>query len=356
MIIFTIGTSAEAIKLIPVWKLMVAKNLEFNIVSLGQHPSDLQKLIEKNSLSHLFFALDQSRVDNLGNQLEAAYWFLTQTFRLFHRLAEYDKNSDVICIHGDTLSSLVGSIVGKLRRFRLVHIEAGMRSESIFHPFPEELTRRCTAKLVDFHFCPSETQFSNLLDGNVDESRICVTKGNTAIDNLIIANDQTTVTDREYGLVTLHRNELLQNTKVFKETLFKLSKLGLSQEILLVADHRAKLLIEKIMGPTKLNVTLLDKVEHDLFLELLLGAKWVITDSGGLQQECSFLGVPTLIHRKATESFEGLGENIQLSRLEIDELEFFVENYEMYRIPTKVVSDSPSEIILKKLSEWGLIR
>jgi UDP-N-acetylglucosamine 2-epimerase (non-hydrolysing) len=354
--IFTIGTTAEAIKLIPLWRLMAGEDLEFNIVSLGQHPSELRKLIDKNRLAHVFFPLDQSRVQNLESLFDAAKWFFISIFRLLKRLDKYNKSSDVVCIHGDTLSSLVGSIVAKLKRFRIVHIEAGLRSESIFQPFPEELTRRCTAKLVDFHFCPSEDQFRNLLNENVDETKICVTNGNTALDNLISANAKTIPTDRDYGLVTLHRSELLQNSKVLKETLFGLSKLGLSHEILLVADHRAKLFIERNLGSAKLNMTILDKVEHDLFLELLLGAKWVITDSGGLQQECSYLGVPTLIHRKTTESFEGLGENIQLSHFEIEKIEIFVENFKMYRIPPKVLNQSPSGIILDKLTDWGLVR
>jgi UDP-N-acetylglucosamine 2-epimerase (non-hydrolysing) len=101
--------------------------------------------------------------------------------------------------------------------------------------------------------------------------------------------------------------------------------------------------------------TVIDKLQHDQFIELIGNADWVVTDSGGLQEECAFLGIPTLVHRIATERFDGIGANVVLSEWDLEKLTDFLHEYEHLVCKPTEVLDSPSKRVISYLKEWKIL-
>jgi UDP-N-acetylglucosamine 2-epimerase (non-hydrolysing) len=178
--------------------------------------------------------------------------------------------------------------------------------------------------------------------------------GNTSLDHLKSRKIEFKSGTRNYGLVTLHRQELLENPDLFIKTVDIISKSVGDQDIFFFSDHRSQNLL-KSQKKIYTNISFKDKMSHPEFIDVLSGAEWVITDSGGIQEECAFLGLPTLIHRVATERYEGLGQNIVLSKWEEESIRQFLLNYKNYKRSATLLEQSPSLIVLQSMRVWGLI-
>ena len=197
-----------------------------------------------------------------------------------------NPNVDLVLVQGDTWSVLEGSLFALKHNLKLGHIEAGIRS---FDPFMiEERIRKMVDYVSDYLFCPTKIAFNNL---NVTGSKYIV--GNTIADLLI---DKKRNKDRRYILVTLHRPETVDKPEVLRETIKGIEAIAqmMGNPVYFYCHPRTN---DKDCGA----LVKLNPIPYKQMIDKIRGAKLVITDSGGLQEECSILGIPCLTVRKTTE-------------------------------------------------------
>ena len=355
MIFFVFGTTAEAIKIAPLVLEFETLGSQFILLSTGQQgaqPEDTLKALGVNSeveyLNH--------RDHPISNISEAASWFLASFVKIVFDsksiVSGISKNRDFVIVHGDTLSTLLGLVFSIRFRKSLGHIEAGLRSHKVFHPFPEELVRRIVGRFSDMNFAPSDEAIHNLQHA----PGISVhTHGNTALDAMALF-DQSNMKQPggPFCLVLLHRTELVRNSKLMRETLEEIGELSEQISVVMVQDYvsegRMRDLVKQYPG-----VEIIGKQDFFSFQKLLRTSLFVITDSGGLQEECAAIGKPCLVHRFATERSDGVGANALLSLCERGQIIDFYKNYRSFERPSLSEKLRPTSIILESLKEMKLI-
>jgi UDP-N-acetylglucosamine 2-epimerase (non-hydrolysing) len=231
-----------------------------------------------------------------------------------------DFKPDYVFVHGDTTTTMAGSIASFYSGAKVCHVEAGLRTHNKLSPFPEEINRQIAGRVCDFHFAPTETSKQNLLDENINEDAILVT-GNTVIDALLqsvekvslkpsayIKSLSITLGDKEVILVTGHRREnhgdgFIRICEALKE---------------IAQDDQHRLIVypvhlnPKVQEPvTRIltavpNVMLIDPLAYPDFIWMMNRAKLIITDSGGVQEEAPSLRKPVLVMRDTTERPEAV--------------------------------------------------
>jgi UDP-N-acetylglucosamine 2-epimerase (non-hydrolysing) len=231
------------------------------------------------------------------------------------------------------------------------HVEAGLRSGNWRHPFPEEIDRRIVGRLATFHYAPSDEAAENLRS----RRHVIPTHGNTVIDAVL--DEQLPLgSDAEapYGVVLLHRFEFISNRALVNSTIAALAEYAPFPVRVLVDAYARDAMIEAIAhAGAQERLLIQDKLEHREFIRLLRGAEFIVTDSGGIQEEAALYGVPTLVHRLATERQEGIGENAVLSLWNDELVASFLSGYRDYRRPIARPSESPSDVIVNDLVSRG---
>jgi UDP-N-acetylglucosamine 2-epimerase (non-hydrolysing) len=363
VISFFIGTTAELIKIAPVYHAIAARGTSPELWFTAWHVDKIDEILADLKLPEPdIWVVPKERATHINRSAQVPGWAaaVANTVRkrraeLRHRLTS-DGRSPLVLVHGDTFSTPYGCLIGKVLGARVAHIEAGMRTGSIKSPFPEEINRRLASRLADIHFAPTQREVDNLVGiGGV----VVETGANTVIDSLRAAMTvEVTMTDlpAEFGLATLHRFELVSREDKFREVLEMLRKAGERMPMLYLAGAPERERIENLgLGGVFDNQRFLmrDKLRYTEFLPLLTRAKFVVTDSGGLQEECAYLGVPAAIHRERTERHQGLDRNIVLTEMRMDRLAAFLDNYESLRSPSLMDKYHPTEKIVATLAQLG---
>ncbi len=219
-----------------------------------------------------------------------------------------DEKPDWVLVYGDVNSTVAAALVCSKLGIRIAHVEAGLRSFD--RTMPEEINRMVTDRLADLLFTPSKDGDDNLLREGVDAGRIrCV--GNVMIDTLVrlesIARDlwpslRTSLGLDRYGLLTLHRPSNVDNDNMLRVILETLDRVSSRIPLLFPVHPRTRDRIRSYGLENRMRrVRLLDPLGYIEFLALQKNAAFVVTDSGGIQEETTFLGVPCLTLRKNTE-------------------------------------------------------
>ena len=351
MISFVIGTSAEVLKLKNVWISCREKKVDFKVISLGQHGESLQNQLKLECTENELVFINEGQ-KSLTTNPQALLWFFCSIWKLVLFLNSR-KHLSVLVVQGDTLSTLIGAICGKLLGRKVLHIEAGLRSKKIFNPFPEEITRRLVSKLSAYHVAPGEREVNQLFMEGIKSNRIRNSKGNTGLDN-IQKNIKESNLLSPYAIVTLHRTEILRKPPKLEEVFTELSKISNSINIYCYLDTRAIHALNSLNFPIS-GISLGPRVPYHEFISNVKNAEWVFTDSGGLQEECAHLGIPTYVHRLSTERFEGINENIIISNWNISSFKHFLNNYKNYQRPAQQLKNSPSKSVVAYLEEWDLL-
>ena len=229
-------------------------------------------------------------------------------------------NPDYVFVHGDTTTTMAGSIASFYSGSKVCHIEAGLRTNNKNSPFPEEINRQITGRISDYHFAPTETSKKNLVKENVSDSSILVT-GNTVIDALIKSIEKVNenpgqliqelsnqIGDKEVVLVTGHRRENhgVGFEKICK-ALERIAKDDANRLIIYPVHLNPKVQepVNRILSGVN-NVILIDPLAYQDFIWLMNRARIIITDSGGVQEEAPSLGKPVLVMRDTTERPEAV--------------------------------------------------
>jgi UDP-N-acetylglucosamine 2-epimerase (non-hydrolysing) len=248
------------------------------------------------------------------------------------------------------MTTVLGAVMGRALRVPVAHIESGLRSYDLRHPFPEELNRRTASKLAHVHYAPGSWAAANLGSASVVD-----TGSNTIRDSLALVPDgdpPVTLPDEPFGVVSLHRFELLKSRPLLTETLEVLAEAAEHTPLLFV-DHPVTVAAIRRCGLQRLfDGPRFVRVPRLLFFDFVRVQRrsaFVVTDSGGSQEECFYLDRPCLVHRVRTERREGLGENAVLSSLRPDVLRAFLATPEVHRRRSALPTRSPSEVILADL-------
>ena len=229
-----------------------------------------------------------------------------------------EAKPDIVLVHGDTTTTFVGALASFYAQIAVGHVEAGLRTGDKYSPFPEEMNRKLTGSLADFHFAPTAISKDNLLRENIAADKIFVT-GNTVIDALVkTVNDDYRFSDDSLHnilnsggrliLVTTHRRENLgapmrQVYQALKEVI--LTHTDVKAIFPVHKNPKVREIVEQELGHLD-RVHLIEPLDYEPFANLMAKVDIVLTDSGGIQEEAPALGKPVLVLRDTTERPEAV--------------------------------------------------
>jgi UDP-N-acetylglucosamine 2-epimerase (non-hydrolysing) len=280
MLLISFGTRPEYIKVKPLMDEMTKRNVKFKTFFTGQH-KDLVKS-EANFCTEIMKG--DNRLDSIVSSIMNSVDFTKE------------KITSVL-VQGDTTSAMAVALSAFQAKIPVVHLEAGLRTYNLKQPYPEEANRQIISRIASVHLCPTELSKQNLINEKV-AGKIEVV-GNTVLDNL--KNVQTT--KEKKVLVTMHRRENYGDIEGWFVEVNKLAEKHSDYEFVLPIHPNPEIKKHKHILK-KINVV--EHFEHSKLIEYLSSCSYVITDSGGIQEESAFLRKPCLVCRRETERTEGL--------------------------------------------------
>ena len=378
-VLIVIGTRPEAIKMIPVINILKKSKLfDTKLCITAQHREmldqvldifnispdyDLDIMKEKQDLFHV--------TSNILNKIKNVY---------------IDYSPDLILVHGDTATSFVSSLAAYYMKIPISHIEAGLRTNDLFSPWPEEGYRQLTGRLAKYHFAPTLTSKNNLINEGIDDKNIFVT-GNTVIDTLhfalkqiddnkivitkikeefkrkqIFLNEYSNISNeqkRKFILITGHRREnfgtgFINICKAIKLLAIKYPSVDFIYPVHLNPNVKEVVFENLGVNSGQKNIKLIDPLEYLPFIYLLSKSYIVLTDSGGIQEEAPSLGKPVLVMRNTTERPEAVkagtvklvGTNVKFILEEVSQL---LDNLNHYNSISKIHNPYGNGTAAKKI-------
>jgi UDP-N-acetylglucosamine 2-epimerase len=360
-----IGTKAQYIKTAPVLRELDARGIAYRLIDSGQHAALSAGLRDELGVHVPDQVLGSSR--DVVSIPGAAAWATSVATRLAQRPErirdELFAGAGGICIvHGDTPTTFLATALARRAGLRVAHLEAGLRSRSWLHPFPEELIRLAVMRWSDLLFAPDGVAVANLAAMKV-RGRVVPLSANTTIDALRASLGGSDASEGDGpALITMHRVENLHRTHVVdgfvdlallaaRQGPVRFVVHGPTQHVIDAHGRRARL--------TAAGVELVELAAHADFVRWLAAARFVVTDGGSIQEECALLGVPTLLWRARTERPDGIGENVVLSRYDRAIADAFVTDPSRWRRPSRLRDGalSPSaeivDVLLAELARGG---
>ncbi len=349
------GTRPEAVKLAPVLKkLDENKDIFESVVCVtAQHRQMLDQVLELFEIKP-DYDLDIMKPNQ--NLFE-----LTSNVLLNLKPVLEKEKPDLILVQGDTTTVFVASLAAFYLKIKVGHVEAGLRTFNKYSPFPEEINRKLTTSITDWHFAPTEISRQNLIDEKVPQNSIYIT-GNTVIDALFLTLDKLQKDENENCfkpkvrgvmelcasinpdgnkkiiLVTGHRRENFgQGFEDICEALKKIADTNKDVEIIYPVHLNPNVQepVMRIIGNVK-NIRLIDPLDYEPFVYLMNKSYLILTDSGGVQEEAPSLGKPVLVMRDTTERPEAVSAGtVKLvgtnKFLIFDEAQKLLNNEDAYR-------------------------
>ena len=326
MLVF--GTRPEAIKMAPLVKEFQKKSDQFHtiVTVTGQHREMLDQVLR-------IFDITPDYDLNIMKQGQDLYDVTGRVLVGMRDVLEKCR-PDIVLVHGDTTTSMAAALAAFYKQIPVGHVEAGLRTNNKYSPWPEELNRQITARIATYNFAPTALSKRNLLKENVQESQIVVT-GNTVIDalHMVIENIKSDVflseqckaklkltgydinrinNDRKLILITGHRREnfgegFIKICQAIKFLTGKYKNVDFVYPMHLNPNVRRP--IHEVFGDNLLsldNMFFIEPLEYLEFVYLMEKAYIVLTDSGGIQEEAPGLGKPVLVMRDTTERPEAV--------------------------------------------------
>lgn len=351
MIHIVIGTKAQLIKMAPVMLALRSAGVPYRFISTGQHRDTMEDILTNFSLPaadvRLYAGKDITSIPAM------ALWSVRLLWRsAWHRQEIFgDATTGLVLVHGDTFSTLLGAVMGRIAGQKVGHVEAGLRSFNWRHPFPEELTRLLTFRLADYLFCPGPWAVGNLARHRGEKID---TEANTLIDalQLALASAQSSKLEtpaQPFGVVSLHRFENIYSRTALERVLTLVEHIAQRHRLVFILHKptteklRQFGLMERLEAHSQ--IELKARTDYFAFIRLLSAATFAVSDGGSNQEECYYLGKPLILLREATERQEGLGENCLLSRYDPRAVDRFLDNIEAYQRPLRRLPTSPSQVI-----------
>lgn len=275
------GTRPEYIKVKP-------------LISKFKDKLDIEVLFVKQHTNIFDFSNYTRELDltECNNRLDSVF------VSVLSKSQEIFKDISHVLIQGDTATACALSLAAFNRKIKVIHLEAGLRTYDLENPYPEELYRQLISRISDINLCPTEQNKINLEKELIHGKTFIV--GNTVLDNL--NNIKTSYGNKV--LVTLHRRENFPIITDFFKQISELAKENSDLEFILPIHPNPEVQKHKHLLD---NVNVIQPLQYDQLIDILKDTKLVITDSGGIQEECSFLNKKAIVCRKTTERQESLG-------------------------------------------------
>lgn len=310
------GTRPEAIKMAPVVEQLKNDNrFESKVCVTGQHRQMLDQVLELFNIKPDF----DLNIMKAGQDLTD----VTSSILLGLRSVFNEFKPDYVLVHGDTATTLSTTLAAYFQQIKVGHVEAGLRTNNIYSPWPEEGNRKVTGCLANLHFAPTHTSKSNLLMENISEDTVVVT-GNTVIDALFMVRDRLRTdqalrasldlrfdflhSERKVVLITGHRRESFGGgferiCQAASELADKFSHVDFVYPVHLNPNVREP--VNRFLSGRS-NIFLIEPQDYLPFVYLMSRAHVILTDSGGIQEEAPSLGKPVLVMRETTERPEAV--------------------------------------------------
>ncbi len=311
--IFVLGTRAQLVKVAPVLREAIDAGLDHVVWFTGQHNESIDDLIADFGIRSTFH-LPGSRKER-SSILRLLAW-LPGTFFRCRRFIRDTGDEPLVVVHGDTLSTWLGALAARFGGGQVVHLESGLTSGKLTDPFPEEILRRLTFKVTDYALCPNDAATARMRAEGTPE--IVHTGENTILDCVRYAtrDQQAAAGDKGYFIASIHRFQNIYHRATLEAIVDELLALSAQGEVLFILHPPTERRLKKYGLYDRLDaspaVALRSRMPYTDFLELMNGARAVISDGGSNQEELSYLGVPTILLRERSERPDGLGENIVL--------------------------------------------
>lgn len=349
MIHVCIGTKAQYIKTAPFLKEMDSVGQEYRLIDTGQHAAFSVGLRKELSVREPDIRLGGR--DDVKTIRGAFAWAARLLLLIFRRrkLVEhvFGSHSGVCVIHGDTPSTLLAAGMARRAGLAVAHLEAGLRSGSVFNPFPEELIRIIVMRTSQVLFAPSPEARRNLERMNL-KGDVVELSANSVVEAFEAAARIPLSAPRV--VITCHRVENLHSRRRLRHLVKIATELSSTHAVVFVMHPATEAALgAQGIGRLESFVHVSALVSHGEFLSLLEAAPFVITDGGSVQEECAIIGVPTLLWRKRTERPDGIGRNVVLSGYDGKTIQEFIANHDSYRFPSKAITERPSTTVLKEL-------
>jgi UDP-N-acetylglucosamine 2-epimerase (non-hydrolysing) len=319
-VLLVFGTRPEAIKMAPLVREFrrYFKDFKTFVCVTGQHREMLDQVLS-------LFQIEPDYDLNIMQQDQDLYEITTRIL-LGVRDILYEIHPDIVFVHGDTTTSTIAALAAFYQKIPVAHVEAGLRTNNRYSPWPEEMNRSITGRIASYHFAPTTLAKENLLMENVAEKDIIVT-GNTVIDALDwvinkLKNDEALLAlikeeiflkgydvsrlhaNRRMILITGHRREnlgdgFIQICHAIKNLALRYNHVDFVYPVHLNPQVRKP--VNDILRDSMENVFLLEPLEYLQFVFLMDHAYLILTDSGGVQEEAPCLGKLVLVMRDTTE-------------------------------------------------------
>ena len=322
-ILLVFGTRPEAIKMAPLVKAFEKEsNISLKVCVTAQHREMLDQILK-------IFDIEPDYDLNIMKKGQDLY-DITSSVLLGMKSVLEDFEPDLVLVHGDTTTTSATALSAFYKKIKVGHIEAGLRTNNIYSPWPEEANRQITAILANYHFTPTQSSKENLLKENKISKDIIVT-GNTVIDALFLVLEKI---KSEKNLESQIQAEIESS---FKDSKFKIQNskfilvtghrrenhgqgfINICQALKIIAINNPSINIvypvhlnPNVQKPVKeilsniSNIYLIEPLQYEQFIYMMDKSYFIITDSGGVQEEAPSLGKPVLVMRNITERPEAL--------------------------------------------------
>jgi len=356
-ILVVFGTRPEAIKMAPVIQKLKEEEdcYEARVCVTAQHREMLDQVLDLFKIKpdyDLNIMQPDQDLDEVASKILIKLKSVLDDFL-----------PDLVLVHGDTITTFAASLSAYLKKIKVGHVEAGLRTGDLFSPWPEEGNRKLTSILTDYHFAPTALSKKNLLDEGIDESKIFIT-GNSVIDALQITasrieNDKKLKSQIEkrveksgfvnlsskFILVTGHRRENFgQGMLSICESLKVLAKNNLDINFLYPVhlNPNVRKPVNDLLSDIS-NIKIVEPFEYEEFIYLMSKSYLILTDSGGIQEEAPSLGKPVLVMRDKTERPEAIeAGTVKLVGSDKDkivkEVQRLLDNHEDYQKMCKAIN------------------
>ena len=374
-ILIVFGTRPEAIKMAPLVKYFEKESdyFELKVCVTAQHREMLDQVLD-------LFEIVPDYDLNIMKSGQDLYDVTTNVL-LGMRDVLNAFNPEIVFVHGDTSTTSSTALASFYQQIKVAHVEAGLRTGDIYSPWPEEANRQITGVLANYHFAPTSTSKENLLKENKDPRSIIVT-GNTVIDALYLAlnkikNNSTLkeniirsieneincpsfkLESSKFILVTGHRREnhgqgFINICRGLKEIALKNPKITIIYPVHLNPNVQKP--VRELLSDVE-NIYLITPMQYESFIYLMDKSYFIITDSGGVQEEAPSLGKPVLVMRDTTERPEALeAGTVKLvgtdTELIIKEAQELLDNKESYEYMSKAHNPYGDGEACKKIVEF----
>ncbi len=339
------GTRPEAIKMAPLVKALERESgIESVLCVTAQHREMLDQVLS-------LFELKPDYDLNIMKKNQSISMITSNVISGLDEVMEEEK-PDIVLVHGDTTTTFATALAGFYHKVKIGHVEAGLRTYDKYSPYPEEMNRVLTGHLADFHFAPTVRNVENLKKEGINADSIFIT-GNSVIDALL------EVANKPYEFVEPTLKSLdFENKRIITVTCHRRENLGENMENIFsairdIADEfedvevvypvhlnpKVREIADKVLGDSQ-RVHLIEPLEYQPFVNLMAKSYFIITDSGGMQEEAPSLGKPVLVVRKETERPEAVeAGTVKLAGVDRDTI---------YSMAKELLSDETAYIRMAK--------